>query len=267
MSKSRAFRIPERDTGSLVGIAFWILLAGAVAAGEATAQPGKFDQALQQTQKTFEDSKASQRKIDALDSDTASMLQRYRSALLETRRATDYAQQIEQLAAAQAAEQKTLERQFDSIDDIERDLLPLMLKMTSTLAEFVERDLPFLQQERRDRVASLKALMADPGRSVGEKFQRVLEAYQIEDEYGRALGVERSERGGKVYELLRVGRTMLYAVSLDGRSAEQWNAPTRQWQALPRRYLPDLRQAVKIARGSAAADLLLLPALTARSAP
>jgi len=59
-----------------------------------------------------------------------------------------------------------------------------MLRMVDTLDKFVAEDLPFLKEERTQRVEILKHLLTDPQTGVAEKYRRILEAYQIEADYG-----------------------------------------------------------------------------------
>ena len=63
---------------------------------------------------------------------------------------------------------------------IERQITPLMLRMIDGLEEFVRLDLPFLLNERRDRIERLRTIMDRADVAVSEKFSQVLQAYQIE---------------------------------------------------------------------------------------
>lgn len=211
--------------------------------------------------------KASQERVNQIDDQTRSLLDRYRNALWQSQQLTVYAQQLDQLAAAQDGEKQSLERQIAEIDRTERELLPLMLRMVDTLEKFVAEDLPFLKQERGERVANLKRLMGDPEAGIAEKYRRILEAYQIEADYGRSLGAERAEVAGRVVDVLRIGRTQLYYLEMDGKDAGYWDAVNGKWLPLDRRYLASLRKGIKIARETTAADLLALPVPVAVSAP
>ena len=62
-----------------------------------------------------------------------------------------------------------------------------MLKMIDALDQFVELDMPFLLEERRQRVAFLRTLLERSDVTVAEKFRRLLEAYEIENDYGRTI--------------------------------------------------------------------------------
>jgi hypothetical protein len=145
----------------------------------------------------------------------------------------------------------------------QREIVPLMLRMLSWLEEFVDIDSPFLPEERRLRIAQLEALMDRADVSVGEKYRRVLEAYQIEMEYSRTIEASRGELAGgeqsRTVDLLRIGRVGLYYLTLDRSEAGFWNPATGQWETLPERYHRPIRNGLRIARKQAAPDLLRLP--------
>ena len=220
-------------------------------------------QALNATVEANRAARASQSRIDALDDQTRQMLERYRAASWQSQQLKVYAEQLEELASGQEAERDSLSRQLAEVDRTERELLPLMLRMAQGLESIVTDDLPFLQQERRDRIAGIKRLMADPSATNPDKFKRILEAYQIEAEYGRTLGAERTQIENRSVDVLRVGRTALYYLSIDGRDAGWWNPATKHWEKLDGGEIAQIRRGLRMARETLAPDLLRLPVPTA----
>jgi predicted RNase H-like nuclease (RuvC/YqgF family) len=216
-------------------------------------------QALDATQAANANARASQQRVNGLDDQTRQMLERYRAATWQAQQLNVYAQQLEQIAASQEAEKASLQRQLVEMDRTEREILPLMLRMLDSLEKFTALDLPFLKEERKDRVDALKRLMTDPEANIAEKFRRILEAYQVEADYGRGLGVERTQVGEVTADVLRVGRTALFYLSIDGDSAGRWDAKAGKWVPLERGYVKGVRQGLRIARAQTAADLLTLP--------
>ena len=78
----------------------------------------------------------------------------------------------------------------DSISNvalIERQIVPLMTRMVDALENFVQLDTPFLMKERTERVARLREMMERSDVTAAEKFRRVIEGYQIENDYGRTI--------------------------------------------------------------------------------
>src|SRR5690606_19039820 len=118
-------------------------------------------------------------------------------------------------------------------EETQAEVMPLLQRMLSSLEQFIELDVPFLEDERADRLAQLKELMVRPEVTVAEKYRRVLEAYQIESDYGRTLEAWRGslEVDGtpRVVEFLRLGRLMLFYQTLDGHTQGYWDNSTRAW--------------------------------------
>jgi len=235
----------------------WPLAVTALPVTATAADP--VGQALDATVAANRGARDSQTRINQLDDATRQMLERYRAATWQSQQLKVYAEQLEELANGQEAERDSLSRQLAEIDRTERELLPLMLRMVQGLDSVVTADLPFLQQERKDRVEGIKRLMSDPSTSNADKFKRILEAYQIEAEYGRTLGAERTQIDQRTVDVLRVGRTALYYLSTDGSQAGWWDAAARQWQTLGSEHITPIRRGLRMARETLAPDLLQLP--------
>ncbi len=232
---------------------------GLMALSASAQQNDKINQAIEATVQSNRAAVASQGRINGVDDSTRSMLERYRAATWQAQQLNVYAKQLEQLQGAQAAEKASLAQQLVEIERTERELTPLMLRMLDSMDKFVSLDLPFLKQERRERVDNLKRLMADPETPIAERYRRVLEAYQIEIDYGRSMGVERAVVEDREVDVLRVGRIGLYYLSLDGEDAGRWDAAAKAWQPLDDDYLASLKKGLRIAREISAPDTLVLP--------
>ncbi|MGQ0591205.1 MAG: DUF3450 domain-containing protein, partial [Gammaproteobacteria bacterium] len=145
----------------------------------------------------------------------------------------------------------------------QRDILPLMLRMLEVVVQFVTLDTPFLEQERTKRLDDLKAMKDRSDTTLAEKYRRLMEAYQIETEYGRTIEAYRGdlESGDKsrAVDFLRFGRVGLYYLTLDRREAGYWDNGARAWVVLPGEYRIDIERGLRIARKQAAPDLLKVP--------
>jgi flagellar biosynthesis chaperone FliJ len=235
-------------------------------AGVAQAQGDPLQRAIGSVEQGQRAAAQSQERVDRYDDETRRMLERYRGAVWQAQQLVVYSQQIEQLAEAQKGDREALQRQIDEMERVERELLPLMLRMIDSLDSFIGLDLPFLPEERRNRVVELRRLMADPDVGTADKFRRILEAYRIEVDYGNGLGAERVEIDGRLMDQLRIGRTALFALALDAEQALRWDARAARWEGVESRYIPALREGLRIARETAAANLLVLPLPTAVAA-
>jgi hypothetical protein len=139
-----------------------------------------------------------------------------------------------------------------------------MLKMIEVLGEFVELDIPFLAEERQTRVAQLQALMGRADVSLSEKYRRILEAYQVETEYGRTIEayqgeLDSSDSASRTVDFLRIGRVSLYYLTLDGLEAGLWDIEQKKWQPVPTEQLSSINQGLKVALKQLPPDLLVLP--------
>lgn len=221
------------------------------------------EQAQQQSEALISEAVAAQQRIDLLDDATRAALTEYRQASTQAEALTEYSERMQQLVQTQAAEIASLQQQIDSVADTQREMVPLIRRMIESLDAFVALDLPFLLEEREERIARLQALLVEPEVSVAELYRRVLEAYQIESDYGRTLEAWRGPLGEgeqqRVVEFLRVGRLMLFYQSLDGQQQGYWDTAQGQWQALPSSYRRALDQGMAIARNEQTPQLLRLP--------
>ncbi len=230
-------------------------------------EAGPLDQSLAVETGTLRDSARSQRKIDKLDDATRKMLEEYRRTLREIETLKAYTANLKQLVDSQRQEKASLQRQIEEIAIAEREIVPLMTSMVQTLEEFIELDIPFLPEERHQRIDQLKRLLGSPETTTAEKFRRILEAYQIENEYALTIEAYREELTlngeKKPVDFLRIGRVALFYQTLDGNHSGFWVAREKRWQALPDDYRRPIRQGLRIARKEAAPDLLTLPMPTA----
>lgn len=224
------------------------------------------DAALVESQRLAAEAKASQARIEQLDDASRAMLGEYRNALQQAEALKGYNVQLRELVAAQREELAGYQRQLDGIERTQETVTPQMRRMVEVLGQFIAADLPFLPEERSDRLAQLQELLPRADVSLAEKYRRILEAYQVESDYGRTLEAWRgeltSEDGGRSVEFLRLGRTMLYYQTLDGHESGWWSPHSGSWQTLDGDARRPLRQAIAIARQEQAPELLNLPVTT-----
>lgn len=142
---------------------------------------------VKQQTKTITMNQNSQKKIDSISEKTAELLNEYRLVVEETENLKSYNSQLEKVIDSQLEDAKAIAEQIKGIETTNRRVIPLMIKMIASLEEFVALDVPFLEEERKNRVASLKSMMNKADVSTSEKYRRVMEAFQIENEYGRTI--------------------------------------------------------------------------------
>jgi hypothetical protein len=211
-----------------------------------------------------------QKRIDEISDATDALLAQYRTVLKQIDSIRIYNNQMRELIASQEAELASLADQLDRVEEVGRSVTPLMLRMIDALESFVALDVPFLADERRERIAELRNLMSRADVTNAEKYRQIMEAYQIENEYGRTIEAYRDtlnlDGRETTVDLLRFGRIALVYQSLDESQTGVWNQESRAWQPLDASYRSAIREGLRIARKQAAPDLIRLPLPAARDA-
>ena len=246
------------------GAHFVSLLASlaAIVAGSAVAQD--VEPVLDTSRAMVQNTQQSQERIDNLDSETQSILSDYRANLKQLEQLNRYNASQQRQVDAQRREIDSLQNDINNIASLQRAIQPLMEDMVEALDQLVEADLPFLVEERRARVERLRALMDDPSRSPAQRYRLVVEAYQIENEYGRTIEAYRGdiETGGRTFEnveFLRIGRASLTFRTDDDQTLMRFDPETRQWVDLDLSFLPDIKMGSRIAREQLPPDLMFIP--------
>ncbi len=155
------------------------------------------------------------------------------------------------------------EKQLADIEGIQKEITPMIAALIKELTEFVAADLPFLGEERRNRLVRLVELRDDPEVAVSEKFRKVLEALLVEAEYGNTIEVyqETIATGGRdmLVNIFRLGRVGLFFQSIDHKSSGFYNVAAASWQPLPGEYNRPVAGAMEIGAKRRPAELLTLP--------
>ncbi len=120
----------------------------------------------------------------------------------------------------------SIDTQLQQINATRQGVVPLMYQMLAGLEEQIKQDKPIRIETRLARLDELKSLMPQADVSDAEKYRRILEAYQIEMDYGLKLGSYRSliNVGSDIEaEQLYLGRLALVARSLDRHQYWSWD--------------------------------------------
>ncbi|MYD46138.1 MAG: DUF3450 domain-containing protein [Gammaproteobacteria bacterium] len=162
---------------------------------------------------------------------------------------------------------ETLAESIAKVDLIKSQITPLMSQMIEGLADLIELDKPFDLEERRKRVEDLRELHERYDVEDSEKFAQVLNAYEIESEYGRTMDVKQKDLAlppdGKInnVNILRVGRIALVYQTLEGNETGWWNPKSKEWERLPNRYNTPIKNGIKMANKQLTSGLFQVPIL------
>lgn len=248
---------------------FWCGITALTLASLSVQAQQAVDSALNKEGNRVNQGAKAQAKVDALHSETRKRIDEYKGVEKQIDGLQAYLKQLQLQIQDQAVELEAVRGSVAEVTVIERQITPLMLRMIDSLDQFVTLDLPFLQDERQERVAKLQQLMGRADVTVAEKFRNVMRAYETEIEYGNTIEAYRgsltAQGGDREVDYLRVGRLALFYQALDGSQYGRWNAATKDWEALPASYGGQIQQGIRIARAQVAPDLIRLPLQTAEA--
>ena len=232
-------------------------LAATWRAPDAEAQ--KLERAIAEQAGADKAAASSQAKIDQLSEHAQDMAGKYRQALVETASLKNYNEQLGIQVKSQNEQLTKIRQELTDIEATQRDVLPLLKRMVDTLEQFVLLDVPFLLEERTKRIATLKNLMERADISTSEKYRRILEAYQIEMEYGRTMTAYRQKLAdGRDAEMVRLGRVVLLYRVMEGGETGYWDNTQKRWVPDPESRAA-IENALSIAKEEKAPDLIIVP--------
>ena len=239
----------------------WIhlcVLAPAMFAGPAGAQ---IAEALTEQIQVDRAAAQSQNNINEVRDRTADASGRAQQATADAESLERFNRQLDEQVKMQNEELASIGQQLIDIDTTNREVQPLMQQMVDTLDTFIKLDVPFNLDERTARVKNLQSLMDRADVTISEKYRLILEAYQIELDYGRTFDSYEGPLGtgpdARTVEFARLGRVSLMYRTLDGSETGYWDAEKKDWVADPG-YREAVERAIDIAKGGTP-DLLTVP--------
>ncbi len=246
-------------------MALTTLLSTGMLLGAAGAQANAdVDDVLKAGKEKVTSAKASQKRIDKIADETYDLLTDYKTVSKQIENLRIYNEQLDRQIAHQERGIGELEESIANVQDTERQIPPLTIRMIDALEQFIALDMPFSMDERKDRVEKLRNNVSRSDLTSAEKFRQVLEAYTIELGYGQKIETYRDqiEIDGQVQEVnvLRIGRIALTYQTKDKGKTGVWDQDARQWMDLNSgTYRSAISNAIRIAKKQASQDILTLP--------
>ena len=175
-----------------------------------------------------------------------------------------YRKHLEALVKDQHSELSNIDQQISDIEQTRQGVVPLMYKMIDGLKQTVKNDKPIRIEQRNLRIEKLETMMTVANVSDAEKYRRILEAYQIELDYGIKLGVYQGKitlDDDKSIEanILYLGRISLIARNFNQDKYWAWEQKEKAWTLLDSSLNSDLNHAYAVANKEVAPSLLTLP--------
>ena len=240
--------------------AAFTVVAAMMVTGSVFAQT--VDDVLRADQRRLNLAQQSQERINSIVEGTRSLEDQYRSINKEIDGLKVYNRLMTAQVESQAATLEDIALSMDQVDVINRQIFPLMERMIDGLEQSIALDLPFLMEERTKRISDLKGIMERSDVSVAEKFRKVMEAYQIENDYGtssefytESLTIDGATRS---FNVLRIGRLGLYFQSDDTKITGRWDDASRQW-VIDDSARNEVRKGLRMARQLIAPELINIP--------
>ena len=241
-----------------------LVAAGTLSGAAAAVHAASLDSVLQVGEAKNKAARESQLKIDRLADETRDLLTDYKTVTKQIDGLKVYNDRLQRQIDNQLVRIGEIDEAIDQVTIISRQMLPLAIRMVDGLETFVELDVPFHMEERMQRIEFLRNNLDRSDVSIAEKFRQVLEAYKIENEYGRKIdaykgsididGVERD------VNFLRVGRVSFLYQTTDTELSGAWDQASRSWVPLERgEYRNAIMKGLRIARKEASIDLMNLP--------
>jgi small-conductance mechanosensitive channel len=154
-------------------------------------------------------------------------------------------------------------KQLADIEQISVQIQPFLMELIKKMHQKYNDDMPFLAEERGQRIDNLNRLMVDPNVAISEKFRKIMEALMVEAEYGRTIEVyqETIEIDNReiLTNIFRLGRIALFYQTLDQKHCGFYNVASSTWSPLPKSYNSSIQTAMDIGLKRRPVELLTLP--------
>ena len=241
-----------------------LVSTGALVGTVAAVQASTLDSILNVGEAKNKAARKSQAKIDRLADETRDLLSDYKTVTKQIDGLKVYNGRLERQIENQMKRVGSIDESISQVTVIQRQMTPLVIRMIDGLEQFVELDVPFEKEERLQRIQFLRNNLDRADVTVAEKFRGVLEAYNIELQYGRGIDTYRGtiDLGGtqRDVDFLRVGRIALVYQTTDGALAGAWDKSAGAWVELPSgEYDAAIRKGIRIAKKQATIELLSMP--------
>ena len=190
----------------------------------------------------------SQAKIDATESATDKLVNEFKVV----------SKQVEGLKLYNAQKRIQIQAQLDLMDQydeqlvqvvvMQRQIPPLAQRMLEGLEKYVNLDTPFHIEERKQRLDLVRSSLSNPKVTASEQVRQILEAYNIESEYGRKIDAFESpiviDGQEIVANVLVVGRIGMFYQTKDERTSGIWDKKANDWVELDSGYRTAIRDGI-----------------------
>ena len=143
---------------NLVRASLMATVATTAFGGVASAQSAVLNQTLDVAEQSTNNGRETQQQVDRLDDQRTDIELEYRALLQQIESQRLFVEQQQVFIRSQENELTSLQQQIERVDNIERDLAPMMREMVTQLDQFVNLDLPFQMDGEDGRLARIERL-------------------------------------------------------------------------------------------------------------
>lgn len=208
-------------------------------------------------------STASQQRVDQLAEETSDAIDEFHKERKQVETLKLFNDRLRRSVQAQERAKTSLLTSIEDASLIERQIVPLMMRMIDGLEKFIAADIPFKLDERNARIERIRGYLTNANITAAERFRQVFSAYDSENAYGLAAAVYNDTlelpSGALTVNVLQVGRTGLYYQTLNGDVSGYWDKSSSSWQELDSSYNQGISDAIRIVEGKETVDLMSLP--------
>jgi len=157
-----------------------------------------------------------------------------------------------------------LKQNLAQVEKTRNTLSPFLEVLYLDLENHVRNDLPFAVDERERRLAFIRSSLDDSTARLSEKFGRILDAIQVESQYGYSVEVtqevvEDADGGPGQVSCFRLGRLGLFRVSAGNRRILRYQKESKTWQNISQADAGEFKKAMEISRKKRVTAVVKLP--------
>ena len=204
-----------------------------------------------------------QKEIDNLDEKAKKLYYEFKDTVSEYEGLKRYDDQLEKIVFSQEDEIQNILKQIDSLDNVNKEILPFLKETVDSLRKFINLDMPFLRESRLSRIDDLDSIILQSNVTTAEKFRKVFEAYQLEAGFGNTIetypGFIDLDNQTITVDYFRIGRLGWYYRSANGKETGYWNKYSENWIHTNGKLNDEIKLALDIANRQTPPNFITLP--------
>ena len=115
-----------------------------------------------------------QKEIDNLDEQAKKLYYEFKDTVSEYEGLKRYDDQLEKIVFSQEDEIRDIIRQIDSLDNVNKEILPFLKETVDSLRKFINLDMPFLKESRIARIDDLDSIILQSNVTTLKNLERYL---------------------------------------------------------------------------------------------